>query len=92
MKVNPNAITPIATMDNPDSSEYSSSDIPLSDDEYLKNNNQRFTHWALSIQPYCFEMRHRSGPSNSNVDGLSRGPLQIEGQSAMAVTTCSLSH
>ena len=58
----------------------------------MKNNNQRLTHWALSIQPYCVEMDHRSGPSNCNADGLSRGPLQIEGQSAMAETACSLSH
>ena len=65
---------------------------PLSWLGQMKNNNQRLTRWALSIQPYCFEMCHRSGSSNSNADGLSRGPLQIEGQLAMAVTTSSLSH
>ena len=65
---------------------------PLSWLGRMKNNNQRLTRWALSIQPYCFEIRHRSGSSNSNADGLSQGPLQIEGQLAMAVTTSSLSH
>ena len=65
---------------------------PLSWLGRMKNNNQRLTRWALSIQPYCFEMRHRSGSSNNNADGLSRGPLQVEGQLAMAVTASSPSH
>ena len=57
----------------------------------MKNNNQRLTRWALSIQPYRFEIRHRSESSNGNADGLSRGPLQL-GQLAMAVTASSPSH
>ena len=64
---------------------------PLSWLGRMKNNNQRLTRWALSIQPYRFEIRHRSGSSNGNVDGLSRGPLQL-GQLAMAVTASSPSH
>ena len=64
---------------------------PLSWLGRMKNNNERLTRWALSIQPYCFEMHHCSGSCNCNADGSSQGPLQIEGQSAMAVTTSSLS-
>ena len=45
---------------------------PLSWLGRMKNNNQRLTRWALSIQPYCFKMRHRSGSSNNNADGLSQ--------------------
>ena len=63
---------------------------PLSWLECMKNANQRLTRWALAVQPYCFEMRHRSGHKNGNADGFSRGPLQLTGQ--MAVTTSSPSH
>ena len=64
---------------------------PLSWLGRMKNNNQCLTQWALSIQPYCFEIHHHSISSNSNADGLSRGPLQL-GQLAMAVTASSPSH
>ena len=63
---------------------------PLSWLERMKNNNQRLTRWALAVQPYCFEICHRSGRKNGNADGLSRGPLQLTEQ--MAVTTSSPSH
>ena len=39
----------------------------------MKDNNKRLTRWSLDLQPYCFEVLHRSGLSNGNADGLSRG-------------------
>ena len=63
---------------------------PLSWLHRMKNSNQRLTRWALAIQPYCFEMHHRSGSKNGNADGLSQGPLQLTEQ--LAVTASSPSH
>ena len=51
----------------------------------MKNANQRLTRWALALQPYCFEIRHRRGSLNKNVDGLSGGALTQNGR--MVVTT-----
>ena len=51
----------------------------------MKNTNQRLTRWALAVQPYGMELRHRQGSLNKNADGLSRGPLTSTGR--VAVTT-----
>jgi hypothetical protein len=40
--------------------------------QQMKDSNSRLTRWALAIQPYCFEMRHRPGRQNGNADALSR--------------------
>ena len=39
----------------------------------MKDNNKRLTRWSIDLQPYCFEVLHRSGITNGNADGLSRG-------------------
>ena len=40
--------------------------------EQFKNETSRLTRWALSIQPYVFDVVHRPGQQNGNADGLSR--------------------
>lgn len=40
----------------------------------MKNKNQRLTHWALSLQPFKCDIRHRAGAQHNNADGLLRGP------------------
>lgn len=37
-----------------------------------KERNARVTRWFLALQPYKFEIEHRSGSQNANADGLSR--------------------
>lgn len=42
---------------------------------WLRTNastNQRLMRWALALQSYDFEVKHRPGKSNQNADGLSR--------------------
>ena len=51
---------------------------PLSWLHRMKNSNARLTRWALAIQPYQFEIKHRRGQENGNADGLSRGALAID--------------
>ena len=49
----------------------------------MKDNNPRLTRWYLFLQPYQFEVEHRSGKLNGNADALSRGSLPMrssEGQ------------
>eukprot|EP00731_Ephydatia_muelleri_P022289 Em0014g880a len=41
----------------------------------MKDNNPRLTRWYLFLQPYQFEVEHRSGKLNGNADALSRGSL-----------------
>ena len=36
------------------------------------NGGPRLTRWALSLQPYNFEISYRKGVDNGNADGLSR--------------------
>ena len=43
----------------------------------LKDPVGRLARWALTIQEYDFNITHRSGSSNGNADGLSRGPVQM---------------
>ena len=43
-----------------------------------KNSNARLTRWALAIQPYQFEIKHRQGQENGNADGLSHGALATD--------------
>ena len=38
----------------------------------LKDNNARLTRWSLALQPYKFNVYHRTGKSNGNADALSR--------------------
>ena len=38
----------------------------------LKENNSRLTRWSLALQPYTFEVVHRTGVKNGNADALSR--------------------
>jgi phospholipid-translocating ATPase len=40
----------------------------------MRNKNQRLTCWALSLQPFKYDIRHRAGAQHKNADGLSRGP------------------
>ena len=35
-------------------------------------NNQRLTHWSLSLQPYSFVVKHCKGQMNKNADALSQ--------------------
>ncbi|KAG6940206.1 hypothetical protein G0U57_018709, partial [Chelydra serpentina] len=37
-----------------------------------KDRNARVTRWFLSLQPFHFIVRHRSGIQHGNADGLSR--------------------
>ena len=41
----------------------------------MKDTNQRLTRWAITVQQYQYEIRHRPGVQHGNADGLSRGPL-----------------
>jgi len=43
----------------------------------MKDNNPRLTRWYLFLQPYQFEVEHRSGKLNGNADALSRGSLRL---------------
>ena len=38
----------------------------------LKESNPRLCRWSLSLQPYQYEVVHRSGKMNMNADTLSR--------------------
>ena len=58
---------------------------PLKWLQQMKNKNQRLIRWALSLQPFKFDIRHRAGAQHNNADGLSRGPpdtsnLAIQGE------------
>ena len=37
----------------------------------MKDSKARLTRWALSLQPYRYEIVHRAGVSHGNADGLS---------------------
>ena len=47
---------------------------PLTWLQRMKNQNPRLARWALTLQPYKFDVRHRAGAQHKNADGLSRGP------------------
>ena len=38
----------------------------------FRDANSRMVRWALSLQPYDFEVTHRAGTANGNADSLSR--------------------
>ena len=46
----------------------------------MKNTNSRLTRWALAIQPYHFEMKHRPGRLNENADALSKERPRVSGE------------
>ena len=43
----------------------------------IKEPTGRLARWSLLLQQYDFEVRHRSGQSNGNADGLSRRPYPV---------------
>ena len=45
---------------------------PLTRLSNLNDSYGRLARWALTLQPYCFTVVHRSGTVNANADGLSR--------------------
>ena len=47
---------------------------PLTWLQRMKNQNPRLACWALTLQPYKFDVCHRAGAQHKNADGLSRGP------------------
>ena len=51
---------------------------PLTHLGNLTDSHGRLARWALSLQPYNFTIRHKSGKANSNADGLSRDPSAAE--------------
>ena len=59
---------------------------PLTHLATLKDSHGRLARWALTLQPYQFQVRHRRGSANANADGLSRDPYpysrtEVEGVS-----------
>ena len=40
--------------------------------DHLKDSNSRLTRWSLTLQPYNFQVVHRSGKDSGNADTLSR--------------------
>ena len=40
--------------------------------DQTKSSNGHLARWALMLQPFDFEIRHRPGRDNANADGLSR--------------------
>ena len=40
----------------------------------MKNKNQSLTRWALSLQPFKYNVHHRAGTQHGNADRLSQGP------------------
>ncbi|XP_075770608.1 uncharacterized protein LOC142823438 [Pelodiscus sinensis] len=51
----------------------------------MKDTNPRIMRWYLSLQPYKFEVKHRSGIANGNADCLSRVPERGTGGEAGVV-------
>ncbi|GFQ71131.1 retrovirus-related Pol polyprotein from transposon 17.6 [Trichonephila clavata] len=45
---------------------------PLTYLNKLGSTNPRLQRWALSLQPFSFEIRHKPGKLHGNADGLSR--------------------
>ena len=41
----------------------------------MKNTNSRLIRWALILQLFNFNLKHRKGVDNANTDGLSRGSI-----------------
>ena len=37
-----------------------------------ENSSSRLTRWALTLQPFVFDIIHRAGTLHGNADGLSR--------------------
>ena len=38
----------------------------------MKNSSSRLTRWALTLQPFVFDIIYRAGTLHGNADGLSR--------------------
>ena len=43
----------------------------------LDHHNPRWTRWALELQQYDFEFKHRAGTAHGNADALSRPPIAL---------------
>ena len=41
---------------------------------HVKNKNRKLLRWSLVLQEYDFEIEHKHGEKNVNVDALSRMP------------------
>ena len=48
--------------------------MPLTWLKTMRNSNQRLTRWAVYLQQFKFEVRHRPGSKHKNADGLFRRP------------------
>ena len=45
---------------------------PLTHRSTLRDSHGRLARWALTLQPYHFNVVHRAGTANANADGLSQ--------------------
>ena len=61
---------------------------PLKWLQQMKNKNQRLTRWALSLQPFKCDIRHRAGAEHKNADGLSRGPPEATRSAILREEEC----
>ena len=52
----------------------------------IKDANGRLGRWSLLLQPYDFEIKHKSGKKHGNADGLSRRPYKKECNNEKTVT------
>ena len=53
---------------------------PLSRLHRMKHTNGRLSWWSLLVQPYSFQIHHRSGSKHGNADGLSRAVRENDGE------------
>ena len=51
----------------------------------FQDKNMRLTRWSLALQQYTFEIQHRKGRNNANVDALSRLPGKIKTDQCFAL-------
>ena len=53
----------------------------------MKNQNPRLARWALTLQPYKFDVHHQAGAQHKNADGLSRtAKRDLRGEECDGVT------
>ena len=51
---------------------------------------RRLARWAMRLAEYDFELQHRSGKNNANVDALTRCPTPISSTSAESTSSCEI--